>query len=139
MNHDEKYFFLFVGALFGTGLFWSGMADPQRVLGFLDVAGAWDPTLAFVMGGALLVTVPAFALARHRSTSLNGAPLELPRRWPVDARLVVGSVVFGLGWGLSGICPGPALMRVGYRDTGALLFVLALILGQFAAARVWRR
>lgn len=117
------------GVLFGVGLLVSGMTDPARVQGFLDVAGAWNPALAFVMGGAVLVALPAFAIARRRRRSALGEPIDLPDRFRIDARLIGGSAIFGVGWGLSGICPGPGLVLVGQDLTQAGAFVAALIVG----------
>ena len=103
---------LFSGALFGLGLAVSGMANPQKVIGFLDVAGDWDPTLAFVMGGALLVTVPAFRFIFGHRRPILAEDFELPTAKEVDTRLVGGSALFGVGWGLSGFCPGPAVVAL---------------------------
>jgi uncharacterized membrane protein YedE/YeeE len=120
---------LLVGLLFGVGLILSGMADPAKVLGFLDLAGAWDPSLAFVMGGAIAVGLPAFALARRRSLSWLGAEMRLPTAREVDRRLVVGSLLFGVGWGVAGFCPGPALVALGMGESKALWFVAAMVAG----------
>lgn len=126
-----------VGLLFGVGLILSGMTDPGKVLGFLDIAGRWDPSLAFVMGGAIGVAFFAFALARRRNTALLGGAMHLPGDAPIDRRLVVGSLVFGVGWGLAGFCPGPAVVAAGAGMTEALVFTLAMVAGmgvhQFAA------
>jgi uncharacterized protein len=110
------------GLLFGLGLVLSGMASPVKVLGFLDLAGAWDPTLAFVMAGAIAVGVPAFAWARR-------AKVQMPHATGIDRRLVVGSLLFGIGWGLVGLCPGPALVVLGLGDAKALGFVAAMLAG----------
>ena len=120
---------LLAGLVFGIGLLVSGMANPAKVLGFLDVAGAWDPSLAFVMAGAVAVAALAFFIARRRSASLLGAPLSLPDARDIDARLVGGSVLFGIGWGLSGFCPGPALVALGLGQGKAVLFVAAMLGG----------
>jgi uncharacterized membrane protein YedE/YeeE len=120
---------LLVGLLFGVGLILSGMADPAKVLGFLDLAGAWDPSLAFVMGGAIAVGLPAFALARGRSRSWLGAEMSLPTVREIDRRLVIGSLLFGVGWGIAGFCPGPALVALGMSESKALWFVAAMIAG----------
>lgn len=121
------------GALLGTGLILGGMSQPAKVLAFLDVAGLWDPSLAFVMAGAIAVALPAFAWAkRHRRTVL-GAPLTLPTRNDIDRRLIVGSLLFGAGWGLSGLCPGPAILSLGFAWLPGLAFVAAAILGQTLA------
>lgn len=117
------------GLLFGLGLLLSGMADPGKVQGFLDLAGAWDPSLAFVMAGAVLVSFFAFALARRRTRSFLGGALQVPARRAIDRPLVVGSLVFGVGWGLVGFCPGPALVALGAGHWQALVFVLAMLAG----------
>ena len=117
------------GLLFGLGLCLSGMTDPRKVLGFLDLGGAWDPSLAFVMGGAVAVAFVAFRFAIRRGTTLSGGPLHLPAARTIDARLAAGSLIFGVGWGLVGLCPGPAIVDLGYLDGGAALFVLAMAAG----------
>ncbi len=117
------------GLVFGLGLIISGMANPAKVLGFLDLAGAWDPSLAFVMGGAVLVTAAGFALLRRRRASLSGEPMRWPTATRVDLRLAVGSVAFGAGWGLAGFCPGPALVAAAAGVTEALIFVAAMVAG----------
>lgn len=121
-----------IGLLFGLGLIISGMTDPGKVLGFLDLAGLWDPSLALVMGGAILVGVFAFALARKRTTSLLGSPMQLPTARHIDRRLVLGSLVFGVGWGIAGFCPGPAIVSVGMGQPKAVVFVLAMLAGMGA-------
>jgi len=121
------------GALFGLGLLISGMLDPAKVLGFLDVAGAWNPQLAFVMGGAIAVAAPVFLIARRRERTLLGDPLELPDRRRLDWRLIAGAAIFGLGWGLSGICPGPGLVLLGFAGMPAWIFAGGLIVGLVAA------
>jgi uncharacterized membrane protein YedE/YeeE len=118
-----------VGLLFGLGLIVSGMTDPGKVLGFLDLFGAWDPSLAFVMGGAILVGLGAFTVAKRRTTSFLGGAMHLPQRRDIDRRLVVGSLTFGVGWGLAGFCPGPALVSLGTLQPKALVFVLAMLVG----------
>lgn len=118
-----------VGLLFGMGLILSGMANPEKVLGFLDLAGAWDPSLALVMAGAIAVGSLAFGLARSRTRSLLGAEMKLPTARDVDRRLVLGSIVFGVGWGIAGFCPGPALTASGMGESKAILFVLAMLAG----------
>ncbi len=117
------------GLVFGLGLLVSGMADPQKVLGFLDLAGAWDPSLALVMGGAIALGLPGFALARRRSRSLLGAPMQLPARQTIDAPLLFGSALFGIGWGLAGYCPGPALVGTAEGLGSAAIFSLAMLAG----------
>jgi uncharacterized protein len=118
-----------VGLVFGLGLLVSRMADPAKVLGFLDLAGDWDPSLALVMVGAIAVGAVGFALARRRPKALLGGPMRLPVARQIDRRLVVGSALFGMGWGLAGFCPGPALTAVGMGEPKALLFVLAMLAG----------
>lgn len=126
---------LMAGILFGGGLLLSRMCDPQRVLAFLDVAGRWNPALAFTMGGAIIVAAPAFLYVRRRHVDLLGAITELPDRFNIDRRLVLGSALFGLGWGLSGICPGPALLLLTAGSVQSAVFVGAMIVG-FLAARI---
>ena len=123
------FFALLAGAVFGIGLIVSGMADPAKVLGFLDLAGAWDPSLAFVMGGAILVGVGAFGFAGKRTVSLLGLQMRLPTATQVDRRLVGGSLLFGIGWGIAGFCPGPALVALGMGEQKALVFVAAMLVG----------
>jgi uncharacterized membrane protein YedE/YeeE len=118
-----------VGLLFGLGLILSGMTDPGKVVGFLDLAGAWDPSLAFVMGGAVCVSLFAFLFARRRTRAFLGGAMELPTARDIDRPLVVGSLVFGIGWGLAGFCPGPALVSLGAGHWQALVFVLAMLAG----------
>jgi len=118
-----------VGLLFGIGLILSGMTDPGKVIGFLDLAGAWDPSLAFVMAGAIAVGVIAFAVARKRTTAFLGGAMDLPQRRDIDRPLVVGSLVFGIGWGLAGFCPGPAIVAAGAGYWPAWLFAGAMIVG----------
>ena len=121
-----------VGLLFGLGLMLSGMTDPSKVIGFLDLFGNWDPSLAFVIGGAIAVGFFAFALAKKRTTSFLGGALHLPKSNHIDRRLVVGSLVFGAGWGLAGFCPGPALVSMAAGQDKALVFVLAMVFGMIA-------
>ena len=120
---------LLAGLVFGIGLMVSGMANPAKVLGFLDLFGRWDPSLALVMGGAVAVSAVAFAIARRRSASLLGAALKLPTARQIDRRLVMGSVLFGIGWGIAGFCPGPALVALGMGEAKALVFVAAMLAG----------
>lgn len=118
------------GLVFGLGLILSGMVDPGKVLGFLDLAGAWDPSLALVMGGAVSVAALGFALAAPRARTWLGEPLHLPGTRGIDARLVGGSLAFGVGWGLAGFCPGPALTALlGGGGTKAAVFVASMIAG----------
>jgi uncharacterized membrane protein YedE/YeeE len=127
------------GLIFGLGLIVSHMIDPARVAGFLDVAGKWNPALAFVMGGAVVVAAPAFWFARRHQTALLGTPFALPNRFVMTWPLVLGAAIFGLGWGLSGICPGPGLVLVAGLAPQALVFAGALAAGILLADAVARR
>ena len=126
MQHTIEFL---VGLLFGLGLILSGMTDPGKVLGFLDLTGAWDPSLALVMGGAVAVGLVAFRLARRRERNLLGGDLQLPPRRTLTPRLVWGSLVFGAGWGLAGYCPGPALVSIASGQSQGLVFVVAMLAG----------
>lgn len=126
------------GLVFGLGLLVAGMADPAKVLSFLDLAGAWDPSLAFVMAGGIGVGLVAFTVARHRTSSLIGEAMHLPTARDVDRRLVGGSLVFGIGWGLAGICPGPALVLLGTGVPQGLVFVTAMLAGMWLFERLER-
>ena len=117
------------GLLFGLGLIVSGMTDPSKIIGFLDVAGAWDPSLAFVMGGAVLVGVVAFRFAHRRTVSFIGGAMHIPGMRHIDRQLVLGSLAFGVGWGLAGYCPGPAVVALGSGYDQAVVFVAAMIAG----------
>lgn len=118
-----------VGLVFGLGLIVSGMANPAKVLGFLDLAGPWDPSLALVMAGAIAVGVVGFAIAGRRARSWLGLPMRLPANRVVDRRLIVGGLLFGAGWGLAGFCPGPAVVALGAGYWQAGVFVLAMLAG----------
>lgn len=124
---------LFAGLVFGLGLILSGMTDPAKVLGFLDIAGLWDPSLALVMAGAIGVGVFAFNWGKHRQQTLLGLSLTLPTAAHIDKRLVLGNLAFGAGWGLAGYCPGPALVSLGNWQaptyTSTLIFVAAMLMG----------
>lgn len=122
-------FALASGLVFGLGLIAAGMTDPMKVKGFLDLAGAWNPSLGFVMGGAIAVGVVAFAIARRRTTSWSGARIELPTATEIDGRLLFGGALFGTGWGIAGLCPGPALVATGAGSVSALGFSVAMLLG----------
>jgi uncharacterized membrane protein YedE/YeeE len=122
--------FAFVAGLaFGIGLILSQMANPAKVLGFLDLAGRWDPSLAFVMAGAIAIAVAGFALAARRPTTLLGTPSFLPTTRVIDTRLIGGAVLFGTGWGLAGFCPGPAFVALGAGQGKALMFIAAMLAG----------
>jgi len=125
--HSLSAFLL--GVLFGIGLIVSGMSDPSKVIGFLDLAGAWDPSLAFVMGGAVLVGLVAYRVARKRTRSFLGGAMHVPTARHIDRRLVLGSLAFGAGWGLAGFCPGPALVALGAGHDKAVVFVIAMLAG----------
>ena len=127
------------GLLFGIGLIVSGMTDPSRIIGFLDLAGAWDPSLAFVMAGAVLVGTVGFHLAEGRPTSVLGGMLQLPSKRGIDARLIAGSTTFGVGWGLAGFCPGPAVVAFGAGYDKAVVFVIAMLAGMVAYEFTERR
>jgi uncharacterized protein len=118
-----------IGLIFGFGLLISGMANPAKVLAFLDLAGPWDPSLALVMAGAIAVGSIAFALAGRRQQSVLGEPMRLPSRSDIDLPLILGSLGFGVGWGLAGFCPGPALVALGAGEMKALVFVTAMVGG----------
>lgn len=128
-RHMDLLSSFIVGLIFGVGLILAGMTDPSKVIGFLDVAGLWDPSLAFVMGGAILVGVVAFRFARKRTAAFLGGAMRLPTRDDIDRRLVLGSLAFGVGWGMAGFCPGPALTALGTGNGKAVIFVLAMIAG----------
>jgi uncharacterized membrane protein YedE/YeeE len=117
------------GLIFGIGLIISGMSNPAKVLGFLDLAGHWDPSLMFVMAGAITLGMMAFGAAATRRRSLLGAPFALPTARHIDRRLVIGSLTFGVGWGLAGFCPGPALVSLGRGQIKALVFIIAMLAG----------
>jgi uncharacterized membrane protein YedE/YeeE len=124
---------LIAGLLFGTGLILSGMANPMKVQNFLDIFGTWDPSLAFVMGGAILVTAPGFWLVQKRNTPFFHDMFNLPTRKDIDTRLVAGAAVFGIGWGLGGLCPGPAVTSLLFATPGVLIFVPAMLVGMSLA------
>ena len=124
-----NFFALLSGLTFGLGLIVSGMTNPAKVLGFLDIAGEWDPSLILVMGGAIVIGLIAFALAKKRGSSFLGLPMQLPTARRLDRRLILGSLTFGVGWGLAGICPGPALVLLGEGVQQGALFVGAMLAG----------
>lgn len=117
------------GLLFGIGLIASGMTDPAKVKGFLDLFGAWDPSLALVMGGAIAVGLVGFRLAGRRTTSWTGGPIELPKSTVIDLRLLLGGVLFGVGWGIAGYCPGPGIVAASAGSIAAVVFVIAMLAG----------
>ncbi len=117
------------GVVFGVGLAVSQMVNPAKVLGFLDIAGSWDPSLAFVMGGAVAVTWVAFRYVARRPSPVLGGEFALPRDTAIDARLLGGAALFGVGWGLVGLCPGPAIASVAFGNLDSVLFIGAMVLG----------
>ena len=119
------------GLVFGLGLVVSGMSNPAKVLGFLDLAGPWDPSLAVVMAGAIAVGAVGFAFARRRTATLLGLPIQLPDREVIDRRLVIGAAAFGVGWGLAGLCPGPAFVALSTASHEAIVFGAAMLAGMF--------
>ena len=120
---------LFAGALFGAGLAVSGMADPHRVRGFLDLFGTWDPTLAFVMGGALVPMAFAWRVQRRMATPVSAAQFSIPANRNIDPRLIVGGASFGVGWGIAGLCPGPAIADLAIAPVPAAIFIVAMLGG----------
>lgn len=122
-----------IGLVFGLGIMISGMANPAKVLNFFDVAGTWDPSLIFVMGGALVVTFIGYRVVLHRPAPVSDARFHLPTNRTIDAKLVGGSAVFGIGWGIAGFCPGGALPAIGTLNPSVLIFTAALVAGIFAA------
>lgn len=124
------------GLAFGFGLLVSGMSSPDKVLSFLDLAGAWDPSLAFVMGGAVLTALPLFHLAHKRQRPLTGGSYDQPASQAIDGKLIAGAVLFGLGWGLAGICPGPAVVDLILAPAETIVFVLAMVGGIVLSSRL---
>jgi len=127
---------LLAGILFGMGLILSGMANPAKVQNFLDLFGKWDPSLAFVMGGAIAVTMPGFWLVQKRSMPLFANSFSMPIRSDVDGRLITGAALFGIGWGVGGFCPGPAITAVPLAAPGTLVFVVTMLVGMALAKTV---
>jgi hypothetical protein len=130
---------LFSGTLFGAGLAWSGMTNPARVLAFLDIAGNWDPTLVLVMGGALAISGTLFPLVLRRPRPVLAALFNLPSKRDLDGRLLGGAIVFGSGWGLAGLCPGPAIAGLVTGSPAILLFVGAMLVGMWLGSLAERR
>jgi uncharacterized membrane protein YedE/YeeE len=127
MQHRVSEFF--VGLLFGLGLIISGMTDPGKVIGFLDISGAWDPSLALVMAGAIALGFFAFAIAKKRTVNFLGGALHLPKSNQIDKPLIIGAVLFGAGWGLAGFCPGPALVSMASGQVKGALFMVFMVAG----------
>ena len=130
---------LITGLVFGIGLIVASMTNPAKVLGFLDLAGRWDPSLALVMAGAILVALPAFRIAAKRRQSLLGEPMHLPTATRIDRRMVLGSLAFGAGWGLAGFCPGPALASLATGAVQPLIFCAAMLAGMGIFELIERR
>jgi len=120
---------LFSGLIFGFGLILAGMANPAKVLAFLDITPLWDPSLAFVMGGAIAVGFVAFKIAGNRTNSFLGLPMNIPTSRLIDKRLVIGALIFGIGWGLAGICPAPAFVLLGTGSIKGVVFLIAMLIG----------
>lgn len=132
----RKFTAFLAGLVFGFGLLLGGLTNPAKVLAFLDLAGAWDPSLALVMAGAIAVAAAPLNWARTRKQSLLGAPMQLPVKRTLDARLIGGSLVFGVGWGIAGFCPGPAVALVSTGRWQVLLFVVAMLVGMYLLAKL---
>jgi uncharacterized membrane protein YedE/YeeE len=137
--HMQRISEFLVGLIFGVGLLLSGMTDPGKVIGFLDLTGHWDPSLALVMGGAIGVGVFAFTWAKRRKQPLLGQAFDWPASEQIDRRVVLGSLMFGMGWGMAGFCPGPALVSLAAGQEKALYFVGAMIFGMIAFELIQRR
>ncbi|MEW6205174.1 MAG: DUF6691 family protein [Pseudomonadota bacterium] len=120
------------GLVFGWGLIVSGMANPAKVIGFLDLSMPWDPSLMFVMGGAIALGLPGFLLARRLKSSLMGLPMNLPTNTQIDKKLLLGAMLFGAGWGIGGFCPGPAVVAAASLASDGLIFIVAMLVGMFA-------
>lgn len=134
MNNSIRFAMVsgLTGLIFGLGLVVSGMANPAKVIGFLDLSAPWDPSLMFVMGGAIALGLPGFYFAKRRKTSLMGMPMNLPSNTQLDKKLLLGAVLFGAGWGIGGFCPGPAVVAAASLATDGLIFVAAMLTGMFA-------
>ncbi|CAM3663523.1 YeeE/YedE family protein [Polynucleobacter antarcticus] len=128
-KHFSLYSQYLIGVLFGLGLLVSGMSNPQKILNFLDLAGNWDPSLIFVMGGAVIVGLAGFYLSKKKTEAFFGGALHLPTRTEITKPLIIGSLIFGAGWGIAGFCPGPAIVALGAGHVKALVFVAAMLAG----------
>ena len=124
---------VFTGLIFGIGLIMSGMTNPAKVQNFLDLFGTWDPSLALVMGGAILITMPGFWLAKKRQTPFFEDSFLIPQKTNLDFYLLTGSAIFGIGWGLGGFCPGPVIVSISNGSTGTILFVITMLIGMVLA------
>ena len=141
-KHIDTLSSFLVGLIFGIGLILAGMTNPAKVIGFLDITGTWDPSLAFVMGGGILVAIVAFRFAKKRTVNFLGGAMRMPTSDMIDKRLVIGSLLFGAGWGMAGFCPGPALTSMGTGNPKAVIFVIAMIVGMALfelADRFWHQ
>lgn len=125
----HSIFALSSGIIFGLGLILAGMSNPSKVLAFLDITGLWDPSLMFVMGGAIGVGIVAFAFAKKRTMAILGDVMHLPSKQDIDSKVMLGGVIFGIGWGIAGICPGPALVLLGAGSKQGIIFVIAMLIG----------
>ena len=128
----------FIGTLFGWGLIISGMSNPQKILGFLDLAGAWDPSLTFVMSGAVIVGLGGFYIASKRTVAFFGGALHIPTRRDINKSLIIGSLIFGAGWGIAGFCPGPAIVALGAGHLKAAVFLIAMLVGMEICERFFK-
>ena len=129
---------LIAGLLFGSGLKLSGMVNPLKVQNFLDLFGDWDPSLAFVMGGAIAVTMPSFWLIKKRGSPMYNDKFHLPKNTDFDMKLILGAAIFGMGWGLGGFCPGPAITSLSLAASGTFIFVLTMLIGMIAAKSIFK-
>lgn len=134
-RHFNFYSQYLIGVLFGIGLIISGMSNPQKILNFLDLAGNWDPSLMFVMGGAILVGLGGFYLVSKRTEAFFGGALHIPTRRDISQPLVIGSLIFGAGWGIAGFCPGPAIVALGAGHLKAFVFLVAMLVGMWICNR----
>lgn len=130
---------LVAGLVFGIGLIAAGMTNPMKVKGFLDLFGKWDPSLALVMGGAIAVGVVGFMLTKGRKTSITGEPMQLPNNTTIDARLILGGILFGAGWGIAGLCPGPAITVAATGSLPVIIFTVTMLVGMAIHDRLLKR
>jgi hypothetical protein len=135
----DKIIALLAGVIFGVGLIIGQMVNPAKVIAFLDLAGAWNPSLALVMAGAIAVALPAFQFAKHKKNSMCGMEMQLPTSKVIDSRLIVGSIAFGAGWGLAGFCPAPAIVTAATGQWQAIVFSLAMMTGFYLFAVIEKR
>ena len=133
------FFSLLSGLIFGLGLIISGMANPAKVIGFLDITGPWDPSLVLVMAAAVAVASIAFFFAERRTVSFLGTQMKFPHARHIDRRLIGGGLLFGIGWGIAGFCPGPGLVSLGTGQAKALVFVIAMLVGMVVFALIEKR